>query len=231
MFINIIKNIIRNIFRNVYYSFVKKVSFAQEGEDIFLERIFYNKKKGFYIDIGAHHPIRFSSTFLFYKKGWNGINIDPIPGTKKLFDRHRPRDINLELGVANSNQKLFYYEFEEPALNTFDFEMSQKRMMVSKLKSKREIKVFSIKDIFSKNLEKKKAIDFMNIDGQGLEMDILSSNDWNMYRPTYVLVECLTFQGLPITEVIEKPIYNFMKSKNYTLYSKTFSTLIFQDRL
>lgn len=239
-------NISRKILKNFYYYFVwkfllfafknskklqwpYKVSFAQEGEDILLDRIFNKKKKGFYIDIGAHHPIRFSSTFWFYKKGWNGINIDPLPGTKKLFDRHRPRDINLELGVANSKQNLIYYEFEQPALNTFDLEMSRKRMMVSKLKSKKAIKVSSIKEILSKNLDTKKTIDFMNIDGQGLEMDILLANDWNIYRPLYVLVECLAYQGLSIAEVIDKPIYNFMKSQNYNLYSKTFSTLIFQD--
>jgi hypothetical protein len=55
---------------------------------------------GFYIDVGAHHPFRYSNTHMLYRRGWRGINIDPIPGAKIAFDRFRPGDINLEMGVG-----------------------------------------------------------------------------------------------------------------------------------
>lgn len=74
--------------------------YSQEGEDMVLRKIFKNQKKGFYVDIGAHHPKRFSNTHLLYKKGWKGINIDVTPGSIKLFNQLRPRDTNLELGVG-----------------------------------------------------------------------------------------------------------------------------------
>ena len=59
----------------------------------------FSKSLDTFIDVGAHHPMRFSNTYLFYKKKWKGINIDPLPGSMKLFNKLRPRDINLELGV------------------------------------------------------------------------------------------------------------------------------------
>ena len=76
-------------------------SFAQEGEDMILKRIFEGVRSGFYIDIGAFHPSKFSNTYYFYLRGWSGINIDPQPGVKSLFDKMRPRDINLELAISD----------------------------------------------------------------------------------------------------------------------------------
>ena len=75
-------------------------SWSQEGEDMILHRIFGGKKSGFYVDVGAHHPKRFSNTYFFYCHGWRGINIDAMPGRMKLFNQWRPKDINLEMGVA-----------------------------------------------------------------------------------------------------------------------------------
>lgn len=75
-------------------------TYSQEGEDAILRRLFELTDKGFYIDIGAHHPQRFSNTYFFYLKGWNGINIEPRPGSSQLFNELRPRDINLELGIS-----------------------------------------------------------------------------------------------------------------------------------
>ena len=65
-----------------------------------LRRIFIGKLTGFYVDIGAHHPKRFSNTYIFYQRGWRGINIDAKPGTKEVFNKLRPRDINLEVPIS-----------------------------------------------------------------------------------------------------------------------------------
>ena len=83
-------------------------AYSSEGEDLILKRIFDKKKKGVYIDVGAHHPFRVSNTYLLYKRNWTGINIDPLPGSKALFNKHRPKDINLEIGVSVVKQQLTY---------------------------------------------------------------------------------------------------------------------------
>ena len=96
------------------------ICYSQNGEDLIINRFLNNKKKGFFVDVGAHHPIRFSNTFLFYKKGWSGINIDAMPGSMKYFNKYRPRDINIEMGVGIKKNRSIFYQFNEPALNTFD---------------------------------------------------------------------------------------------------------------
>ncbi len=99
-------------------------SYSQEGEDLIVERM-VSKRSGFYVDVGCHHPFRFSNTYLFYKKGWSGINIDANPKSMKLFNRRRSRDINLEVRIAKKNGLLTYYQFNEPALNTFNEQEAQ----------------------------------------------------------------------------------------------------------
>ena len=92
--------------------------YSQNGEDLILNQ-FLKIKKRFFIDVGAHHPIRFSNTYLFYKKGWSGINIDAMPGSMYLFNKLRPKDINMERGVGLKNDQFMFYQFNESALNTF----------------------------------------------------------------------------------------------------------------
>ncbi|MEA5463494.1 FkbM family methyltransferase [Leptothoe sp. PORK10 BA2] len=100
------------------------LSFSQEGEDRVLHRIFEGKKKGFYIDVGAYHPQRFSNTYLFYLSGWKGINIDASPENIKRFTNLRPRDINLSIAISDTCQELTFYTYKESALNTFSYELA-----------------------------------------------------------------------------------------------------------
>ena len=102
-------------------------SYSQEGTDMILRRILGNVENGFYVDVGAHHPKRFSNTFYFYKKGLSGINIDAMPGSMKLFKKARPRDINIEAAVSNEKKELTFYVFNELALNTFDSKLVSER--------------------------------------------------------------------------------------------------------
>ena len=95
------------------------LSYSQEGEDLILKRLFDGQKKGLYVDVGAHHPKRFSNTYLFYKMGWRGINIDAMPGSMEKFKEVRPEDINIEAAISDKDELLTYYIFNESALNTF----------------------------------------------------------------------------------------------------------------
>lgn len=106
-------------------------SYSQEGEDMILRRIFGNQKNGFYVDVGAHHPKRFSNTYYFYKKGWRGINIDAMPGSMKAFDKIRRRDVNIEKPISDQKQLLTYFAFNEPALNGFSRELTNERISKS----------------------------------------------------------------------------------------------------
>lgn len=204
-------------------------SYSQEGEDMILRRIFERQRLGFYVDIGAHHPKRFSNTYYFYKKGWRGINIDALPGTKKLFDKERPRDINIEIGVSLQTDEMIYYMFNEPALNSFNEKLSLERINNTNynLLEKKEIKMDTLKAILKNYLPQKTQIDFMSIDVEGLDMEVLKSNNWEIFRPKYLLIESLNSD---ISKITECPIYQFLLSVGYNPFAKTFNTYIYQSK-
>ena len=167
-----------------------KTSYAQEGEDLLLGRIFATQEDGFYVDVGAHHPLRFSNTYLLYRQGWHGINIDAMPGSMKSFRRLRPRDINIESAVALEDTCLTYHVFRERALNTFD-EALARQYVESGLPrvSTLEVRVRPLADLLSEHLPVSQRIDLLTIDVEGLDLDVLKSNDWTRFRPRVLIVE------------------------------------------
>lgn len=210
-------------FRNGGY-----LHFSQEGEDILLDRYFNYKKEGFYIDIGAHHPTRFSNTFLFYQRGWRGINIDAMPGSMKPFQELRPKDINIECPISNQEEELTFYIFNEPALNTFSKEEAEKKdgLRNYKVVDTPILKALPLAKVLQQNLPKSQAIDFMSIDVEGLDYQVLTSNDWSLYRPKIVLIEDL---GKTLEGIEQSKVYKYLKELNYVLVSKTYNTLFFKD--
>jgi FkbM family methyltransferase len=205
-------------------------SYSQEGEDILLLRLLNEKKDGFYVDVGAHHPKRYSNTYLLYKRGWHGINIDPNPHAIKLFKKHRTRDKNLEIGISDQVEKIRYYIFDDPALNTFDEKLATDRESQSKYRviDSRDIEVKRLDDILSDNLPARKHIDVLNIDVEGFELKVLKSNNWKLYRPTYILIESLNSS---IPALGNNSVHKFMDSHDYELLAKTLNTLIYKDRI
>tara|TARA_B100001057_G_scaffold471962_1_gene534778 strand:+ start:7359 stop:8102 length:744 start_codon:yes stop_codon:yes gene_type:complete len=204
-------------------------SYSQEGEDILLNKIFNKKKKGFYIDIGAHHPKRFSNSYLFYKKDWQGINIDCMPGSMKIFKKFRPRDINLEIGIAENEGTNDYHVFNETALNSFSKKHSQELNQGDNpyfIKEIIKVKVMPLSKILDIYL-KKKEIDFLDVDVEGMDLSVLRSNDWSRYRPKFVLVEILENN---FNQVEESLINKFMKSQNYNIFAKLDNTVFFKDQ-
>ncbi len=212
---------INNFLRDIY----NEDSYSQEGEDRILNRIFENQKNGFYIDIGAHHPKRFSNTFIFYKKGWTGINIDAMPGSMKIFNKIRTKDINIEIAISNSNSEINYYSFKEPALNTIDeklaTELKEKNELIEVLK----IKTKTLSKILDEKLQINQEIDFLTIDVEGVDFDVLKSNNWNKHKPTYILIE---IRKNNMEELIRHEITQYLKAKNYIIFAKTLNTIFFK---
>ena len=201
--------------------------YSQEGEDILLNRYFHWKKNGFFIDVGAHHPQRFSNTYFFYKLGWRGINIDAMPGSMKPFQELRPEDINIEQPVSDEEAELTYHIFSDPALNGFSAELSAGRNTKEFfLKEKIQLRTRRLDDILSEHVPSGTKIDFISVDVEGLDLQVLKSNDWNLYRPEFVLVECLKTGTLSELEGNETAIY--LKSLGYEPVSKLMNTVFFR---
>jgi FkbM family methyltransferase len=215
---------IKNNFIDVYST----KSYSQEGEDIILARYLYNREKGFYVDVGAHHPKRFSNTYLFYKRGWRGINIDPNPEAIVLLNKYRPRDINLQLGISTEPGKLKYFMFDEPAVNTFD-EVRADWLQENtdyRIIAKENIAVDRLDNVLNKYLTTEGKIDFMSIDVEKYELNVVESNNWKNYRPTLLLVESLDSS---LSSISNDPLHNYLSNVDYILHAKTMNTLVYRD--
>ena len=195
-----------------------------------LRRLLESKECGFYVDVGAHHPRRFSNTYFFYKRGWSGINIEPNHDILAAFQATRSMDINLQLGVSDSKGSITYYSFDEPALNTFDEEIVKSRLTNTqyKLIGKYDVPVVRLDHILAMYLPPNTQIVFLSIDVEGFDFLVLKSNDWECYRPKYVLVEALDSS---LEDLMRGEIFEFMKRQQYMLFAKTSNTLFFVDSL
>ena len=208
-----------------------RFSFAQEGEDLLLDKIFSGQAEGFYVDVGAHHPTRFSNTHRLHQRGWRGLNIDPRPGTKELFDAARPRDINLGLGIDEQEATLTYIQFSEPALNTFDRALAEQRLQQRngawRIVAETPVSVRPLAVVFAEHLAPGTVIDLLTIDAEGWDLRVLRSNDWARFRPTVVLVES---GGDSLEEDLHGAEARLLAQHGYVLLGKTFRTLLFRLR-
>jgi FkbM family methyltransferase len=202
-------------------------SYSQEGEDLILKRELEGREKGFYIDVGAYHPIRFSNTFLFYKLGWEGINIDARPGSMKLFQKFRKRDINLEIPISDRQEEMTFYTFNEPAVSGFLKDISLERAQKEGYKILREdkLKTETLASVLDKYLPTNTKIDFLTIDVEGLDYQVLISNNWKLYRPSIILCEML---GEDFEDITKSNTYSFLRQEGYKLFAKTANTAFFK---
>jgi FkbM family methyltransferase len=201
-------------------------SYAQEGEDRILMRYFDGRKKGFYLDVGAHHPKLYSNTFLFYNQGWNGINIDAMPGSMEIFNKQRPRDINIEAAISKNTEKLPFYIFSDKALNTFSKDLADAREDKEKghyLVETKIINTIPLSEILEKYLPQNQHIDFMTLDIEGYDLNALESMNLNQFRPELILVEVYA------DNIMDAPIDRYLRSQGYTFYAKAVLTCIYKN--
>ena len=209
------------------YDWFGKRSYAQSGEDIIADLEMDKKERGAYIDVGAFHPKLFSNTYLFYKRGWSGVCIEPRPGAEEDFRKIRPRDRFVNMGVAEKKDVLEYMIFEDSATNTFSKKQADKNIKEAgrKFLKKVNIVVMPLKDILASE-EVGEKIDLMSVDVEGMDLSVLKSNDWKKYRPKVIICEDLEFD-------FEKPkgseVVKFLSGQGYRVVDRTPFSLIFKE--
>lgn len=203
-------------------------SYAQEGEDLVLARMFEETRRpGIYVDVGAHHPFRFSNTALLHAKGWRGINIDAKPGSMTAFRRFRPNDVNLEVGVDEVAALLQFNVFAEPALNTFDTELAlQRRTEGWEQVGTVEVTCLPLAELLSNHLPAlgSQAIDLLSVDVEGLDLQVLRSNDWDRFRPRIIVIELLNSN---LDQVLNSESTRFLARQGYKPISKLVNSAFF----
>ncbi len=219
MFVKLKKklHLIQNIYIKNNYLFSKK-SYAMDGEDIAINDYVEIKNDGFYLDIGAHHPIQRNNTYLLFKKGWQGINIDVNEFSIDLFNFLRPKDINIQTAISDKPGEItFYYQKDFSQLNTTEKKIA-KQSFNNHFKEK-NIKCETINNILERSKFKDRQIDFLNIDIEGAEIKALNSLNFEKYSPKVICIEILGYRDLDPLEREEKikndEIYLFLNNKGY----------------
>ncbi len=164
------------------------VVYAQYHEDIVLAALLRNVKKGFYIDVGANHEEYHSVTKYFYKKGWSGVNVEPIERLIKKFDKKRTRDINIQAVVSDTPGTVEFREYpNHDGLSTTDTESIKETGTKIDFLDYR-VKSITLKEIFAK-YAKNTRVDFIKIDVEGAEGAVVRSNDWKLFHPRVICIE------------------------------------------
>lgn len=191
----------------------KRRTYSFEFEDIHIVKYFKNVKKGFYVDIGAYNPIRGSNTYLLYRKGWSGINIDADENSIKMFNILRRNDYNFNYAISSSKKKevKLFYEKNSSVIKTIVPKF--RNLTLKKFKIKK-VKVSTFDNLIKKTNFYKKRIDFLNIDCEGSDLDVLKSVDVKIYKPRII---CIEINVLLEKSIKKSKIYKYLIKNNYTL--------------
>lgn len=182
------------------------LSYAQQFEDVLLERVFKERQIGSYIDIGAHSPVVDSVTARFYARGWSGVNVEPLPWRHAELVRTRPRDVNLRVLCGENGEPVeFIARRSADGLSSLIHLPDEGGEPIS-------CKVHSLASICENHAPE--AIDFLKVDVEGMESSVLRSNDWSRFRPTIVLVEATHPNTTELSCGEWEP---FLLSQNYRL--------------
>ena len=210
----------------------KKNSYSLNSVDLIIEYIFKNKKNGFYLDIGAQHPISNNNTYLLFKKGWHGINIDLDKKNIDLFKIARPNDLNLNYALSDKIEEtdLFYYHDSSP-INTLSKEVSN--FQNAKIKEIKKINTNTLNNVLQ-NFKINNPIDYMNLDVEGFEEKVLSGFNIKKYKPLVISVEFLDlkmkkleFKNNDIRTILNSNIYKYFIENNYHFVNWLHGDLIF----
>jgi FkbM family methyltransferase len=214
----------------------KKEYFSFSGVDIILEKIFKNQDKGIYIDVGCQHPIKNNNTYLLYKKGWEGINVDLDKDNIDLFNASRSKDNNFNKALSSdvNDVDLYFYHKKSP-INTINKRTSE--FQKAKVSSIKKIKTDTLDNIILNTKYKNSSFDLLSIDVEGHELEVLKGFNLVKFSPNVIVVEYLDLnvskleiKNLSIEDILDTEIYKYLISKNYILVNSIYSDLVFVNK-
>ena len=192
----------------IYRNKKPSVHYGEFAEDVFINRLFKNVDKGFYVDVGCYHPFKGSLTAKLYEKNWHGINIDISKTSIDLFKIVRKKDINLNLAISNFDGETYYYE-------NSPINQQNSLIQTNDLQKKIKIQCFTLDTVLkNKDLEE---FDFLNIDVEGNELEVLKGFNLKKFKPKLITIEN---NDLTINEYLESEVCKILIKSDYTLVNK-----------
>jgi hypothetical protein len=219
-----------------YNIFIRNKKFlknsSQFGEDKFILDLFDKDYRGKYLDLGCYHPTRHSNTHILYQSGWTGINIDLNPLTIELFNFMRPKDINYNIGISNSEEeKELYFINEFNTQNTLDknqlnflknhHNVKDREILKTKLKTKK-LETILLDNNFHN-------IDFFNIDIEGHELEVIESIDFDKFKFKYICIEMIQHNEISVNR--SKKIKDILNNNDFIIVKKFEFNYIYKNTL
>ena len=223
-----------NIFKFFYFyfqflkaKFKPRLAYSHWGVDLIITKLLNSKNKGIYIDVGCHHPFLNNHSYLLYKSGWEGINIDIDYNSIDMFNFFRKSDVNIQTAVTDHKGEvdLFFYH-NRAAKNTISKEFG------SDAKEQKKINSDTLNNIIENSKFKNSKIDFVSIDVEGNEMNVLNGFNLKKYKPKLILLEFILpnkkeFYEKDINEITNSEVYKFLIKNEYKLINWNHDDLLF----
>ncbi len=227
---------IGNILKKIYYKKYTKTSYSISNVDLIIDRMFANKSKGNFIDLGCNHPIKFNNTYLLYKRGWRGLNIDLDQTSINEFNKIRNLDFNVKALISNSSNEIkkIYYYHKRSAINTVSEQLIKHRNSSNKDYQIVEQKTKTLEEIINNSPLKNKNIDLLSIDIENHEYEVLKNFDFKNYKISVIVTEIhdldqtkLEIYNQNIEKILENKLYKLLILNGYKLINWVNSDLIF----
>jgi len=215
-----------NIFKIFYFLYIflkskkilkQKIFYSNWGIDMLADEFFKKKMSGFYVDVGCHQPLLNNNTYRLYKRGWRGINIDLDYNTIDMFNFFRNKDLNIQAAISNKvEEKNLYFFHNRSPVNTLSKDSG------SKAKEIRKIQTTTLNKIINASKYRGNEIDFISIDVEGFELNVLEGLDFEKYKPKLVILELIDpnikeFYQQKLSNILNSEINKFMENKKYKL--------------
>ena len=225
-----------NLIKKLYYEKYTKKSYSISNVDLIIDRMFSKVKKGVFIDLGCNHPIKFNNTYLLYKRGWRGINIDLDKESIDEFNKIRDKDYNIQSLISTNigEEKEIYYYHSRSAINTLSKELLEHRNT-----KKDSIKILkettnTLENIIEKSPFKNKKINLLSIDIENHEYEALKNFNFLKFRIDVIVIEIhdlrqkkLEIYNQSLDFVVNSKIYKLLTNNSYKLVNWVNSDFVF----
>jgi FkbM family methyltransferase len=207
-----------------------RIGFSQFGEDTIVTAMLpaygLDRAPGFYVDVGAYHPVYLSNTQMLHLRGWSGVNIDANPAAVARFREARPNDRNVHAAVADQENEVAFDIYALDAISTADADSkaAYAREGRAQLQDTLHLRTRRLRDILAETVPPGRRIDLMSVDVEGFDLAVLRSNDWERFAPFFLLVED------PALSLLDRPdseIFRFLQPLGYRLASQAYITSIY----
>ena len=214
--------------RRIFDFVIPQVSYSQAGEDLVIDFLLQGIGiRPAYLELGTNHPRMGNNTYKFYRRGCRGVLVEADPSLIPYIRKARPRDTVLNVGVSAYEETVKkFYVLSCPSFNTFDEKAALERdnSSTAKIKAVVDIQLISINTIIERHFSR--TPDFLSIDIEGLDLEVLKSLDFEKHPIPIICAETCEFSETHIKPK-DRSVEKFLTAKGYFVYADTYINTIF----